>query len=148
MEPWGVVPSRSYITRVAACPTCYSLDQARRRPKEFLPTIPDFGGTYWSLSISLKDAGSAKEAGCQFCEILNNIFWRVLTRKFSAVYSADTTVAVFVPVDTRSHWNFVIRFDYSASRPNANAVGLLSKSFYLTTVGKCTAAPEEGAHSY
>ena len=138
MEAWGVVPSRSYITTVAACPTCHSLDEARRPRKEFLPTIPDFGGTYWSFSISLKDVGSGKEAGCQFCEVVNDIFCRILTRVFHAVYSTDASVTVFVPVDTRSHWNFIIEFEYNATPAGAKVVWASTRSFCLTTIGKCT----------
>jgi hypothetical protein len=139
MAPWGVVPSPSYITKVAACPTCYSLDKARRPRKEFLSSIPDFGGTFWSFLVSLGDATSAAEAGCQFCEVLCKVFWHILAPASNVVDSADASVEVFVPVDTARYWQFRVEFRYSAIRASTNLLQPIVKTFYLTTIRKCIA---------
>jgi hypothetical protein len=138
MGPWGIVPPPAYITKGAACPICYSLDKARRPRKEFLSSIPDFGGTFWSFSVSLKDASSAGEAGCQFCEVLSKIFWHILTPALNVVNSADASVDVFVPVDTARYWEFRVEFRYSAAQAGTSLLQSMAKTFYLTTIRKCT----------
>lgn len=138
MGAWGVVPSLTYITKVAACPTCKNLDKARRPRTEFLPSYPELGGSSWVFSISLKDARSATEAGCQFCAVLSNIFQHILTTESQAVDSPEATVTVHVPINPKRRRDFSITFKYNAAQADLDHVQPLSKGYFLATVGKCT----------
>jgi hypothetical protein len=147
MGAWGVVPSLAYITKVAACPTCHSLDKKRRPRKEFLPTNPDLGGSSWEISISLKNASLANAAGCQFCALLSNIFSNILIPESKAIYSPESIVTVIVPVDPKRLRDFRVTFNYNAAQGESSDVRPLSKTFYLATVGKCISAVKEPVRS-
>jgi hypothetical protein len=136
MGAWGVVPSLAYITRVAACPTCHGLDKRRRPHKEFIPSIPGFNGSFWTFTVSWRDASSSDEAGCQFCQVLNKIFRHILTGSGNGSNAGNGTVNVAVPVNAREDDEFHATFRYTALQTETGLVQEISKRFYLTIIQK------------
>jgi hypothetical protein len=138
MATWGVVPSLSHVIRVAACPTCHSLDKARRPLSDFLPSMPGLGGSFWDIPVTLKDVRSSKEAGCQFCEILDRIFRQILSRNSDEADFADVTVNVVVPVSHSYNNDFRVIFKYKATQPGTDLMLKKSKGFHLAVAPKRT----------
>jgi hypothetical protein len=136
MAVWGVVPPLSHIIRIAACPTCYNLDIARRPRNEFLPSLPGFNGSFWIFDISLKDAVLSENAGCQFCQVLSIIFRRVLIRSPNAFDSLDGSVTIAIPFTESTDEQFHVTFRYFAPQPGITPAQERSKRFFLTTIQK------------
>jgi hypothetical protein len=138
MAEWGVIPSLAYIIRVAACPTCYSLELVRRVRAPVFLFYPELGGIAEDFSVSVKNVSLTTEAGCQFCAVLSNIFSHIFVPESRAIYSPEAIVSVFVPMSFESRRAIHVTFNYKAAQANTNLVQSLSKRFYLTTVNKCT----------
>ena len=53
--------SLAYITQIAACPTRYSLDQARKQGEVFFP-FNSVQRDFWMFPVSLEDAHKSEMA--------------------------------------------------------------------------------------
>jgi hypothetical protein len=123
---------------MAACPTCYSLDEARRPQKDFIPSIPGFNGSFWIFTVSLKDASLSGVAGCQFCQVLSKTFRHMLKRYGKCIDSADATAKIAVPY-AAGFDEFHATFKYAAIQRETKLVQEISKRYYMTTIQKRTA---------
>lgn len=123
---------------MAACPTCYSLDEARRPQKDFIPSIPGFNGSFWIFTVSLKDASLSEVAGCQFCQVLSKTFRHMLKRYGKCIDSADATAKIAVPY-AAGFDEFHATFKYAAIQRETKLVQEISKRYYMTTIQKRTA---------
>jgi hypothetical protein len=130
--------SLSDVTMMAACPTCYSLDEARRPQKDFIPSIPGFNGSFWIFTVSLKDASLSEVAGCQFCQVLSKTFRHMLKRYGKCIDSADATAKIAVPY-AAGFDEFHATFKYAAIQRETKLVQEISKRYYMTTIQKRTA---------
>jgi hypothetical protein len=124
---------------MAACPTCYSLDETRRPQKDFIPSIPGFNGSFWIFTVSLKDASLSEVAGCQFCQVLSKTFRHVLKRYGKCIDSADATATIAVPFYAAGFDEFHVTFKYAAIQRETKLVQEISKRYYMTTIQKRTA---------
>lgn len=100
--------------------------------------MPGLGGSFWDISVALKDVRSSKEAGCQFCEIVDRIFRQILSRNGNELYSADVTVNIVVPVSRGYNNDFRVIFNYKATQPGTDLMLEKSKCFHLTVAPKRT----------